>query len=166
MSIVPGEQMGVLFPQADVCFLYLSVFSFFDLVHSKLYSCITCSELRQCCALVVDIKGPIQRNNVKNGYDSATEQETTTHKLSLHQGHLDGESLNHLKLLQALIQQTLNLIPAGLLGQISLALHHHWKIVHSENTVHVILFIHVILVLLYLLLARKVYLLLFCFMGS
>ena len=44
-----GERMGVLFPWADVRFLYLPVFSFFDLVCSQSYSCVTCSELRQQC---------------------------------------------------------------------------------------------------------------------
>jgi len=67
-----------------MCFLYLSVFSFFDLVCSKSYSCITYSELRQCCVLAVDVEGPIQQNNVKNRYDLATGQETTTHELSIH----------------------------------------------------------------------------------
>ena len=43
------DRMGVLFPWDDVCFLYLPVFSFFDLVCSQSYSCVTCSELRQQC---------------------------------------------------------------------------------------------------------------------
>ena len=48
-----GERMGVLFPWADVRFLYLPVFSFFDLVCSQSYSCVTCSKLRQHCVLAV-----------------------------------------------------------------------------------------------------------------
>ena len=55
-----GERMGVLFPWADVGFLYLPVFSFFDLVCSQSYSCVTCSELRQHCVLAVSnrCRGP------------------------------------------------------------------------------------------------------------
>ena len=55
-----GERMGVLFPWADVRFLYLPVSSFFDLICSQSYSCVTYSELRQHCVLAVSsrCRGP------------------------------------------------------------------------------------------------------------
>jgi len=70
------EQMGVPFPWADVRFLFLSVFSFFDLVCSQSYSCVTCSGLRQHCFLAVDVEGPVWWNNVENGYDSVKTGQT------------------------------------------------------------------------------------------
>ena len=70
------ERMGVPFPWADVRFLFLSVFSFFDLVCSQSYSCVTCSGLRQHCFLAVDVEGPVRWNNVENGYDSVKTGQT------------------------------------------------------------------------------------------
>jgi len=71
-----GERMGVLFPWADVRFLYLPVFSFFDVVCNQSYSCVTCSGPRQHCVLAVDVEGPVRWNNVENGNDAGKTGQT------------------------------------------------------------------------------------------
>jgi len=67
-----GERVGVLFPWADVRFLHLPVFSFFDLVCSQSYSCVAWDN----SVLAVDVEGPSRWNNVENGYDAVKTGQT------------------------------------------------------------------------------------------
>ena len=110
---------------------------------------------REHCAFGCSLRGRSYR------YIS-TRSLATTHESSLHWGRSDGGSLNHLKLLQALRWRTLNLAPTGsrLPSEDCLFL----KYVQKHSWCRSIYSWY--LVSSHSLLARKVCLLLFGFMGS